>query len=68
MIFLNHELLRHWIKPHSNLVRCRLCVGLVGRRNNWAVSTIMNKYRDEFEKRVKTTFVPVKMTIRAEAR
>ncbi len=36
--------------------------------NNWAVRTIMNKYREEFEKRVKPTFVPVKMTIGAGAR
>jgi NADH-quinone oxidoreductase subunit F len=36
--------------------------------NNWAVRTIMNKYRSEFEKRVKPTFVPVKMTIGAAAR
>ncbi|MEM9083174.1 MAG: NADH-quinone oxidoreductase subunit NuoF [Planctomycetota bacterium] len=27
--------------------------------NNWAVRTILNKYRDEFEARVKPTFVPV---------
>ncbi len=33
--------------------------------NNWAVRTIMNKYWDEFEARVKPTFVPVKMTIGA---
>jgi NADH-quinone oxidoreductase subunit F len=36
--------------------------------NNWAVRTIMNKYRDEFEKRVKPTFVPVKMTVGAAAK
>jgi len=36
--------------------------------NNWAVRTIMNKFRDEFESRVKPTFVPVKMTIGAGAR
>lgn len=36
--------------------------------NNWAVRTIMNKYRDEFERRVKPTFVPVKMTIGAAAK
>jgi len=31
--------------------------------NNWAVRTIMNKYWSEFEKRVKPTFVPVKISI-----
>jgi len=31
--------------------------------NNWAVRTIMNKYRDEFEKRVKPTFVAVRVTV-----
>ena len=36
--------------------------------NNWAVRTIMNKFRDEFEARVKPTFVPVKMTVGAAAR
>ncbi|MCC6661298.1 MAG: SLBB domain-containing protein [Phycisphaerales bacterium] len=36
--------------------------------NNWAVRTIMNKFRDEFETRVKPTFVPVKMTIGAAAK
>jgi NADH-quinone oxidoreductase subunit F len=36
--------------------------------NNWAVRTIMNKFRREFEARVKPTFVPVKMTIGAGAR
>ncbi len=36
--------------------------------NNWAVRTIMNKYWSEFERRVKPTFVPVKMTIGAAAR
>jgi NADH-quinone oxidoreductase subunit F len=35
---------------------------------NWAVRTIMNKYRDEFEKRVKPSFVPVKMTVGAAAK
>ena len=41
-----------------------------GRRYayNWAVRTIMNKYRDEFEKRVKPTFVPVKVSIGANAK
>jgi len=36
--------------------------------NNWAIRTIMNKYRAEFESRVKPTFVPVKMTVGAAAR
>jgi NADH-quinone oxidoreductase subunit F len=36
--------------------------------NNWAVRTIMNKFRDEFEARVKPTFVPVRMTVGAAAR
>lgn len=36
--------------------------------NNWAIRTIMNKYREEFEKRVKPTFVPVKITVGAGAR
>jgi len=36
--------------------------------NNWAIRTIMNKYRDEFEKRVKPTFVPVKISVGAMAR
>ncbi len=36
--------------------------------NNWAVRTIMNKYWSEFEKRVKPTFVPVKITVGAGAR
>jgi NADH-quinone oxidoreductase subunit F len=36
--------------------------------NNWAVRTIMNKYREEFERRVKPTYVPVKMTIGAGAK
>lgn len=36
--------------------------------NNWAIRTIMNKYRDEFEKRVKPTFVPVKVTVGASAK
>lgn len=35
--------------------------------NNWAIRTIMNKYRDEFEARVKPTFVPVTMSIGAAA-
>jgi len=36
--------------------------------NNWAIRTIMNKYWNEFEKRVKPTFVPVKVTVGASAR
>ena len=36
--------------------------------NNWALRTIINKFRDEFERRVKPTFVPVEMTIGADAR
>jgi NADH-quinone oxidoreductase subunit F len=35
--------------------------------NNWAVRTIMNKYREEFEKRVKPTYVPVRVTVGAAA-
>jgi NADH-quinone oxidoreductase subunit F len=35
--------------------------------NNWAVRTIINKYRDEFEARVKPTYVPVRMTVGAKA-
>ena len=35
---------------------------------NWALRTIINKYRDEFESRVKPTFIPVKMTVGASAR
>ena len=35
--------------------------------NNWAVRTIMNKYRDEFESRVRPTFVPVKVTVGARS-
>lgn len=27
--------------------------------NNWAIRTIINKYREEFERRVKATYVPV---------
>jgi NADH-quinone oxidoreductase subunit F len=33
--------------------------------NNWAIRTIMNKFRDEFEARVKPSFVPVKVTVGA---
>lgn len=36
--------------------------------NNWAVRTILNKYREEFEARVRPTFVPVKVTVGASAR
>ncbi|MEM1184039.1 MAG: NADH-quinone oxidoreductase subunit NuoF [Planctomycetota bacterium] len=36
--------------------------------NNWAVRTIMNKYPEEFEARVKPTYVPVKMTVGAAAK
>ena len=36
--------------------------------NNWAVRTIMNKYPQEFEARVKRTFVPVGITVGAGAR
>ncbi len=35
--------------------------------NNWAVRTILNKFRDEFEARVRPTFVPVTMTVGAAA-
>jgi len=35
--------------------------------NNWAIRTIMNKYWDEFERRVKPTFVPVTVTAGAAA-
>ncbi|TVQ61985.1 MAG: NADH-quinone oxidoreductase subunit NuoF [Phycisphaerales bacterium] len=31
--------------------------------NNWALRTIMNKYRDEFEARVRRTYVPVNVTV-----
>ncbi len=36
--------------------------------NNWALRTIINKYRDEFEKRVKPSFVAVTMTVGAGVR
>ncbi|HHN77268.1 MAG TPA: hypothetical protein ENK11_01155, partial [Phycisphaerales bacterium] len=36
--------------------------------NNWATRTIMNKYREEFEARVKPTYVPVAMTVGASAK
>jgi NADH-quinone oxidoreductase subunit F len=32
---------------------------------NWAVRTIMNKYREEFERRVKPTYVAVTMSVGA---
>ena len=35
--------------------------------NNWAIRTIMNKYRDEFEARVKPSFVAVNVTVGASA-
>ncbi len=35
--------------------------------NNWAIRTIINKYRDEFEARVKPTYVPVTVSIGAAA-
>ncbi len=36
--------------------------------NNWAIRTIMNKFRDEFEARVKPTFVPVSVSVGAMAK
>lgn len=36
--------------------------------NNWAIRTIINKFRDEFEARVKPTFVAVKVSVGAGAR
>jgi NADH-quinone oxidoreductase subunit F len=36
--------------------------------NNWAVRTIMNKFRPEFEARVRPTFVPVRVTVGAGAK
>ncbi len=36
--------------------------------NNWAVRTIMNKYWDEFESRVKPSFIPVTMSVGAGVR
>ncbi len=35
--------------------------------NNWAIRTIINKYRDEFEARVKPTYVPVTVSVGAAA-
>ena len=31
--------------------------------NNWAIRTIVNKYREEFEARVKSSFVPVTVSV-----
>jgi NADH-quinone oxidoreductase subunit F len=36
--------------------------------NNWALRTIINKFRAEFESRVKPSFIPVEMTIGAAAK
>jgi len=36
--------------------------------NNWAIRTIINKYHSEFEKRVRPTFVPLRMTVGAAAK
>lgn len=36
--------------------------------NNWAIRTLMNKYWAEFEKRVKPTYVAVKVSVGAGAR
>ena len=36
--------------------------------NNWSLRTIMNKFRGEFESRVRPSHVPVKMTIGAAAK
>ena len=36
--------------------------------NNWALRTIMNKFPEELEARVKPTYVPVKMTVGAGAK
>ena len=36
--------------------------------NNWAIRTIMNKFRDEFEARVRPSFVPVSVSVGAMAR
>jgi len=36
--------------------------------NNWAVRTIMNKYREEFESRVTRSYMPVTVTVGAEAK
>ncbi len=36
--------------------------------NNWAIRTIMNKFRDEFEARVSRTYVPVSVSVGAMAR
>jgi hypothetical protein len=31
--------------------------------NNWAIKTIMNKFRGEFEARVRPTYVPVSVSV-----
>jgi NADH-quinone oxidoreductase subunit F len=36
--------------------------------NNWATRTIMNKFRGEFEARVRRTYVPVKVSVGAMAK
>ena len=36
--------------------------------NNWALRTIINKFRHEFEARVKPSFVPVTMSVGADAK
>ncbi|MCW5766444.1 MAG: NADH-quinone oxidoreductase subunit NuoF [Phycisphaeraceae bacterium] len=36
--------------------------------NNWAIRTILNKYPDEFQARVRRTFVPVGISVGAGAR
>ncbi len=36
--------------------------------NNWAIRTIMNKFREEFEVRVKPSYVAVKVTVGAGAK
>ncbi len=36
--------------------------------NNWAVRTILNKYPEEFERRVRPTYVPLKVTVGAAAK
>ncbi len=36
--------------------------------NNWAVRTILNKYPEEFQRRVKPTYVPVRVTVGAAAK
>ena len=36
--------------------------------NNWALRTIMNKFREEFEARVRPTYVPVRVSVGAAAK